>query len=101
MCEQSKLIYTGRFNDKYTETNFRLADNIILITDLRDTKIITLYKIEYGFDRETSFCYKNGEKVILDEQYPQEFWDLVLKEFQKMLNVIDFEKHSLAIMYWY
>ncbi|EGT3641058.1 TPA: hypothetical protein UL242_002350 [Clostridioides difficile] len=52
MFEQSKLIYTGRFNDRYTETNFRLVDNIILITDLRDTKIITLYKIEYGFNRE-------------------------------------------------
>ncbi|WP_219715439.1 hypothetical protein, partial [Clostridioides difficile] len=48
MFEQSRLIYTGRFNDKYTETNFRLVDNIILITDLRDTKIITLYRVEYG-----------------------------------------------------
>lgn len=53
MFEQSRLIYTGRFNDKYTETNFRLVDNIILITDLRDTKIITLYRVEYGIDRET------------------------------------------------
>ncbi|MGL5649829.1 MAG: hypothetical protein ACRDDY_18520 [Clostridium sp.] len=37
MFNNSKLIFTGRFNDKHGITNFRLADNIILITDAYDT----------------------------------------------------------------
>lgn len=52
MFENSRLIYTGRFNDKHSETNFRISDNIILITDKSDSKIITLYRVEFGFDRD-------------------------------------------------
>lgn len=51
MFENSRLIYTGKFNGNET-TNFRLVDNIILVTDLVDSKIITLYRIDFGFDRE-------------------------------------------------
>lgn len=97
-----RMIYKAKWEKGYES----YEDEAILITkeDLEDYIIPFLKQKDINskvFDRETSFCYKNGEKVILDEQYPQEFWDLVLKEFQKMLNVIDFEKHSLVIMYWY
>ena len=53
------------------------------------------------YNKDKEYYYKNDKKVTVDDRYTQEFWDLVLKEFQKMLNIIDFEKHSLIIMYWY
>lgn len=59
MFENSRLIYTGKFNGNET-TNFRLVDNIILVTDTVDSKIITLYRIDFGFDREI-------DKVIFED----------------------------------
>lgn len=52
MFSFSKLIYTGRFNEENGNTNYHMVDNIILVTDLANTKIITLYRIEFGFDRD-------------------------------------------------
>lgn len=86
MFEQSRLIYTGRFNDKYTETNFRLVDNIILITDLRDTKIITLYRVEYGIDRETDLMIIENLLRKLDKTE---------KEYINIMNEISSEKDKL------
>ncbi|MCC0645398.1 hypothetical protein KGF41_14120 [Clostridioides sp. ZZV14-6150] len=86
MFEQSRLIYTGRFNDKYTETNFRLVDNIILITDLRDTKIITLYRVEYGIDRETDLMIIENLLRKLDKTE---------KEYINIMDEISFEKEKL------
>jgi hypothetical protein len=51
MFSFSKLIYTGRFKDTNENTNYYIVDNIILVVDLSNTKIITLYRIEFGFDR--------------------------------------------------
>lgn len=58
MYNNSKLIYTGAFNDN-SKTNFRLADNIVIVTDLQDTKVITLYRATFGFGRE-------ADKAIID-----------------------------------
>jgi hypothetical protein len=52
MFSFSKLIYTGRFNETNENTNYYIVDNIILVVDLNNTKIITLYRIEFGFERE-------------------------------------------------
>lgn len=52
MFEQSKIIYFGKFDDRHGDTNFRLVDNMMLVTDKNDTKIITIFMIGYGFDRE-------------------------------------------------
>lgn len=52
MFSFSKLIYTGRFNETNENTNYYMVDNIILVVDLASTKLITLYKIEFGFGRE-------------------------------------------------
>lgn len=51
MFEQSKHIFDGKFNDKQPKTSFYLADDIILVTDTECTKIITLYRVEYGFSK--------------------------------------------------
>ena len=52
MFSFSKLIYTGKFNETNESTNYYIVDNIILVVDLANTKIITLYRIEFGFGRE-------------------------------------------------
>lgn len=74
MFEQSKIIYTGVMtspeNIKQTkdDVNYRLVDNIILITDLQDTKIITLYRIEFGFGRNSDKLLLNNLLEELDEK---------------------------------
>ena len=52
MIDNANMIYTGTFNENNTITNYWIADNIILVTDTANTKIITLYRIEFGFDRQ-------------------------------------------------
>ncbi|HBG5739705.1 hypothetical protein I4O28_06240 [Clostridioides difficile] len=81
-------------------------DKAILITkeDLKDYIIPFLKQKDINskiFNKDIEFYYKNDEKMTIDKLYPKEFWDLVLKEFQEMLNIIDFENHSLIIMYSY
>lgn len=51
MFDRATMIYTGTFNEKNPITNFWIVDNIILVTDVANTKLITLYRIEFGFDR--------------------------------------------------
>lgn len=97
-----RMIYKAKWEKGYES----YEDEAILITkeDLEDYIIPFLEQKDINskiFDRETYFYYKNGEKMTIDVRYTQEFWHLVLKEFQKMLNMIDFENHSLIIMYWY
>lgn len=72
MFQNSKLIYTGQFNDKHSEANFRIVDNIILITDIADTKIITLYRVDFGFDRDVDLTILTSllEKLnFAEEEY--------------------------------
>lgn len=57
MFDNSKYFYTGKFNKNNT-TNFHMADNFILVTDTNNSKIITLYRADFGFGRKV-------DKVIL------------------------------------
>ena len=63
----SKLIYTGRFNETNENTNYYMVDNIILVTDLASTKLITLYRIEFGFGREVDKGILKNLSEQLDE----------------------------------
>ena len=67
MFTNSRLIYTGKFNDKHNKTNFRIVDNIILVTDIMDTKIITLYRIDFGFDRDIDLSITKSLITRLNE----------------------------------
>ncbi|EOE7167632.1 TPA: hypothetical protein ACMVA2_000209 [Clostridioides difficile] len=95
------MIYKAK-SEKYES----YEDKAILITkeDLKDYIIPFLKQKDINskiFNKDIEFYYKNDEKMTIDKLYPKEFWDLVLKEFQEMLNIIDFENHSLVIMYSY
>ena len=52
MIDNATMIYTGTFNENNQITNYWIADNIIIVTDTANTKIITLYRIEFGFNRD-------------------------------------------------
>ncbi|HBF6520645.1 TPA: hypothetical protein KRL75_001611 [Clostridioides difficile] len=97
-----RMIYKAKWEKGYES----YEDEAILITkeDLEDYIIPFLKQKDINskiYNKDKEYYYKNDKKVTVDDRYTQEFWDLVLKEFQKMLNIIDFEKHSLIIMYWY
>nr|DAH73458.1 MAG TPA: hypothetical protein [Caudoviricetes sp.] len=51
MFDNAIEIYTGRFNGNNGEVKYFLVDNIIMVVDLAVTKVITLYRIEFGFER--------------------------------------------------
>lgn len=107
MFENSKLIYTGKFNDKHNETNFRIVDNIILITDKQDTKIITLYRVEFGFDRDVDVVILKSllEKLtVAEEEYLNSIDEVNLEKERVIANrdvlsqEIEDLKKSLRIM---
>ena len=107
MFENSKLIYTGRFNDKHNETNFRIVDNIILIADKQDTKIITLYRVEFGFDRDVDVVILRSllEKLaVAEEEYLSSIDEVNLEKERVITNrnnlaqEIEDMKKSLSIM---
>ena len=66
MYENSKLIYEGKFTD-HSDSKFLLTDDIILITDPKETKLITLYRIDFGFDYETNKILRNRLLVQLEK----------------------------------
>lgn len=88
MFQNSRLIYTGKFNDKHNETNFRMVDNIILITDKIDTKIITLYRIDFGFDRDVDLTIIKSliEKLNIAEDKYLKSIDLIKEEKDSLLS---------------
>ena len=60
MNDNAIEIYRGKFNEQNSETIFKIVDNIILVCDLANTKLITLYRVDFGFGRSI-------DKDILDK----------------------------------
>lgn len=74
MFEHSKHIFDGKFNDRQPKTSFHLADDIILVTDTECTKIITLYRVEYGFSKVINKSILNDlllEREMAEVNYMQ------------------------------
>ena len=93
MFNFSKLLYTGRFNETNENTNYYIADNIILVVDLKNTKIITLYRIEFGFGREVDKNILIGLLKELDEAETEYINAIDIVKEQK--NDIDYKILSL------
>lgn len=90
MYDNSKIIYKGTFSKKHNCTNFRLVDNIILITDKNDQNIITLYRVDFGFGRNT-------DKIILDNLLKELNEDEITYTQKK--EQVDKEKERLGAEY--
>lgn len=87
MFDFSRLVYTGKFNNNQI-TNFRVVDNIMLITDTQDSKIITLYKIGFGFNRAI-------DKTILDNLLTE--LDITDTEYIKAMDETKDRKEELEM----
>lgn len=114
MFENSRIIYTGRFNDKHNETNFRIADNMILITDKADTKIITLYRVEFGFDRDVDVVIlesllkkldvaegeyiKSMDEVNAEKERVVTERDTLAEEIEQMVETLKLMRETLGVM---
>lgn len=107
MFQNSRILYTGKFNDKHNETNFRIVDNIILITDKMDTKIITLYRVEFGFDRDVDVTILKSliqklnvaEEVYIDAiEEVNEERDRVITSRDNLLMELEEAKETLRCM---
>ena len=92
MFDNAIKIYQGKFND-HNEVNYFLVDNIILIVDLALSKIISLYRIEFGFEREidkTILSSLLSQLELADEEYIK-----ASNEVKEKIEEIDYQKLAL------
>lgn len=107
MYDNSKIIYTGTFNKKHNNSNFRMVDNIILITDKKDETLITLYRIDFGFGRTTDKIIleqllkelKDGENIYLQKRKEvEEEMDSLMCEHTKLIMEIEAKKKEVKAL---
>lgn len=92
MFDNAIKIYQGKFND-HNEVKYFLVDNIILIVDLALSKIISLYRIEFGFEREidkTILSSLLSQLELADEEYIK-----ASNEVKEKIEEIDYQKLAL------
>ena len=92
MFDNAKKIYQGKIND-HNEVKYFLVDNIILIVDLALSKIISLYRIEFGFEREidkTILSSLLSQLELADEEYIK-----ASNEVKEKIEEIDYQKLAL------
>ena len=92
MFDNAVEIYQGKFND-HNEVKYFLVDNIILIVDLALSKIISLYRIEFGFEREidkTILSSLLSQLELADEEYIK-----ASNEVKEKIEEIDYQKLAL------
>lgn len=104
MYDNSKIIYKGTFSKKHNNSNFRMVDNIILITDKKDETLITLYRIDFGFGRNTDKIIleqllkelKEGEEVYLQKRKEiEEETDSLMCDHTKLIMEIEAKKKEI------
>lgn len=97
--ENSILIYEGKFFD-HSKARFLLADDIILVSDVKETKIITLYRIDFGFDNETNKMLQNKliENLKIEKQKMEDNKLTIEEEANKIkesLMLLESEKKDI------
>ena len=93
MIDKATMIYTGTFNEKNQVTNFWVVDNIVLVTDIANTKIITLYRIEFGFDRTIDKTILENLREQLEEA--DEVYIKAMQEVQEKKDRLDIDAISI------
>lgn len=94
MFEFSKIVHVGQFKE-YKKSCYRLADDIMLITNSKDNAIITLYRVDFGL-----LSRKENKKVKEDILYKLENERNELRKMKGMLKVKkshvldEYEKHK-------
>lgn len=93
MIDRATMIYTGTFNEKNQVANFWVVDNIVLVTDVANTKIITLYRIEFGFDRTIDKTILENLREQLEEA--DEVYIKAMQEVQEKKDKLDIDAISI------
>ena len=88
MYDNSKLIYVGKFDDKHKNTKFHVADDICMVVSADSSNIITLYRIDFGFNRTIN---KTIQKELMEE--------LELKDNELAEVTSKIEEEKLNLMY--
>ncbi len=71
MCEHSEFIYSGRVGNRDNNAvNVYLSGTWVILTDLNNSKVITLYKVEFNVGEEFNkqFINKILEKLTHDKE---------------------------------
>ena len=94
MYDNSRLIYTGRFQT-HKECQYRLADDIILVMDKIDQNLITLYRVDFNFT-------KSINKVILQDlveelDVKEKAWSLEKEKTEEANSELNNEKALLEM----
>ena len=66
MFEHSRFIYQGKFADN-KESRFYLASDMILVLDNQEDKLVTIYRIDYGFEPEVNKMIREQLLADLDK----------------------------------
>ncbi|MEG1597188.1 MAG: hypothetical protein RR359_02820 [Bacilli bacterium] len=100
MIDNSKMIYEGKFNDKHKKTKFYVSDDICLVVSIDNSNVITLYRIDYGFNRDINKIIQTElmeELLIKDDEYIEQQikTDEQRSELIIQRDMIDLEIESL------
>lgn len=71
MCEHSEFIYSGRVGNRDNNAvNVYLSGTWVILTDLNNSKVITLYKVDFNVGEEFNkqFINKILEKLTHDKE---------------------------------
>lgn len=88
MYQFSRLIYSGVCRD-YKKSNFRLANDIILILDTQEKNIITLFRVDFGLLKEQNKEMKNDILCKLESEQ---------SEIINIENIISNDKFNHSIL---
>lgn len=92
MYENSYLIYTGQFNN-HNKANFRVVDDICLVSDIKDQNIITLYRIDFGMGRKLNKTILEELKKELEEK--KEIHNKAVEEVKEKKEEIEEQARQL------
>lgn len=100
MFEHSKTILVSTFNADKDIRRFNLADDMILMLEEHNDTLITMYRIDFGFDNETNRILKNrllaqleNEEASLDEK--TEKMKLEAEDTKEQLEMLQAERDEL------
>ena len=99
MYEHSELIYTGKVGNRDNNpVNVYLSGTWIILTDLANSKVITLYKVEFNVGEEFNkqFIQKILDKLAEDKKILEEkraeiaeeksAYEQIIKDNEEMIN---------------
>jgi polyhydroxyalkanoate synthesis regulator phasin len=114
--EYSKWIYKGQIGTDKTTANFYIKDDIILVGDVQETKIYTLYRIDFGFPAKTTKviikdlidaiddtrlkldeAQKDVEEYIEEKRHEVDSLDLEINNLRRQIKILD-EQREAATM---